>query len=335
MITGERIDEPGAPQPPTLGVFVPKADRVVESKITSLASKTAARELNNSAGRRIDTPVRKSFVRPMTPVSGPIAPLARIYSGGRGGMVAVKLYAALLWRCSAPPYSTEKPARAWATLLDLDDPEGNGARRIKDAMKKLAGEGLIRITENPGFPNTITLRDESGSGRAYQLPSTAYTFAKTNKAKPEVLARDLYFKIPGKLWTNGYIQELSGPAMVMLMIFLAEQAGEGERVWFSTEEFPKRYNISHKTRAAGTAELVERGLLKVKAESLASGPYSTTFDTRRRRKVYELTPMARAAGRDLVAEAAPVVSPKGKAGSAAASPPKKLRRLRKKAPAKD
>ncbi|MGB3353310.1 MAG: hypothetical protein WBB00_11100 [Mycobacterium sp.] len=258
---------------------------------TSSSALAVTRELIDTSARRVDPPVRKSFVRPMTNPAA-VAPLARVYSGGRSGVVAVKLYLALLWRCSAPPFETDKPARAWAAMLDLEDPEGKGARRIKQAMKALAEEKLIKITDQPGFPNLITLRDESGSGKLYELPSTAYTFAVKNKAKPDTLNSNMYFKVPQQLWRDGYIQCLSGPALVMLLILLAEKGGEGERVWFSTSEFPARYNISHKTRAAGTKELQAYGLLSVEAEALAGNSRSSTFDVKRRRKVYRLTPLA-------------------------------------------
>lgn len=268
-------------------------------------SLTAARELAESSRRRIDTPVRKSFVRPMSESGGPVAPLAQIYSGGRSGIVAVKLYLALLWRCSAPPYSTDKPARAWATLLDLEDPRGKGARRIKNAMKALADARLITLAEQAGYPNITTLLDESGSGRSYELPSTAYNFAKRNSASTGRLAENMYFKVSPRLWSEGYIQSMSGPALVMLLILLAEQAGAGTKVWFSTEEFPRRYNISHKTRAAGTRELRESGLLTVEAESLAANPRSSTFDSQRRRKVYRLTAPAQTVAPDNLADTAP------------------------------
>ena len=177
-------------------------------------------------------------------------------------------------------------------MLDLEDPEGKGARRIKMAMRTLADAKLIKVTEQPGFPNLITLRDESGSGKPYELPSTAYTFAKKNKAAATSLAANMYFKVPQQLWRDGYIQSLSGPALVMLLILLAEKGGEGQRVWFSTTEFPSRYNISAKTRATGTKELEAYGLLRVEAEALAGNPRSSTFDMKRRRKVYRLTPLA-------------------------------------------
>lgn len=262
----------------------------------SLESVAAARELAESSRRRIDAPVRKSFVRPRTSDAGPVAPLAQIYRGGRSGIVAVKLYLALLWRCSAEPFSTDKPARAWATLLDLDDPEGKGARRVKSAFRALADAKLIAVADQPGYPNVVTLLDESGSGRRYRLPSSAYSLAAQNAGRnaqqdDEVLS-NTYFKVPQQLWRKGYIQTLKGPGLVMLLILLAEQAGEGAEVWFSTAEFPSRYNVSHKTRAAGTTELVELGLLRVEAESIGIRNRSTTFDVKRRRKVYRLTPRA-------------------------------------------
>lgn len=258
----------------------------------SKLSLEAARELADSSGRRIDAPVRKAFVRPMTEAMGAEAPMAKIYSGGRSGVVALKLYLALLWRCSAPPFSTDKPARAWATMLDLEDPEDKGVRRIKAAMRTLADHNLIDLAGQAGYPNIVTLRDESGSGAPYGLPSSAYSYAKANSATNEELAAQTYFKVPQRLWTEGYLQTLKGPGLVMLLILLAEQGGEGVKIWFSTEEFPKRYNISHKTRAAGTKELVGMGLLTLERESLSADTQASVFDARRKRNVYRLTSIA-------------------------------------------
>ncbi|MBY6389261.1 hypothetical protein HG717_35965 (plasmid) [Rhodococcus erythropolis] len=306
MITVDAIEGAAAPQEYLLGTL-DELDDIASRRPTpevSPESLRAAREMIASAIRRIDPPLRKSFVRPMAPESDPIAPMSQIYRGGRSGVVALKLYLALVWRCSAPPFSTEKPARAWATLLDLDDPAGNGARRIKNAMKTLAAANLIEMTDNPGYPNVVTLLDESGSGRAYELPSTAYTFGQKNGLSKDRLAQDMYFKVPQRLWKFGYIQSMSGPALVMLLILLAEQGGTGATVWFSTEEFPTRYNISHKTRAAGTRELREMGLLVVRAESLSSSSVANTFDVQRRRKIYRLTDLAQTAPDEVKAASA-------------------------------
>lgn len=268
----------------------PQLENPAES--VSKDSLDAARALARSLGRRVDGPVRKSFVRPMTPEPGLVAPLSKIYSGGRSGTVAIKLYLALVWQCAAPPFSTDKPARAWATLLDLEDPPGKGARRIKDALRTLAEANLIRLQARPGYPNVVTLLDESGSGAAYELPSSAYNLAQRHGAEEERLTALRYFKVPPALWIQGHMQKLSGPGLVMLLILLTEKAGIGEKVWFSTEEFPKRYNISHKTRAAGTRELLSKGLLTVESQSLGPRPGASAFDMRRRRKVYRLTSIA-------------------------------------------
>ncbi|MGW5703884.1 hypothetical protein [Amycolatopsis japonica] len=259
----------------------PSAWLTLTTTSTSLDSLEAAKEQSEAVGRRRDIPVRKSFVRSMDGATP--APLAQIYAGGRGGLVAVKLYLALIWRCAAAEYETDKPARAWATLLDLEDPRGKGARRVSNAMKTLQEAKLITITAQDGRPNVTRLLVEDGSGGVYSPPSTAYQFSKT----PEQRRENMYFKIAGQLWLDGVFQELSGPATVMLLILLAEQADDPKKkIWFSTSEFPKRYRISHKTRANGTAELVARGLLKTEREPLS--PKASVFETVRKRTIYRL-----------------------------------------------
>ena len=209
--------------------------------------------------------------------------MSQIYAGGRSGLVAIKVYLALIWRCSAAPFSTDKPARAWATLLDLPDPAGKGARRISNALRTLSASKLIRLTEQDGRPNLVTLVNETGSGTDYAIPSTAHQFAKT----PQQKAEHLYFKISPSYWTSGEFQALSGPATVLLLILLAEQA-ETREVWWSTEQFPLRYHISHKTRADGTRELRNRGLLVTRRQSLSSRDKDSIFDDRRMRTIYRL-----------------------------------------------
>jgi len=252
----------------------------------------AAIEVDGAAVRRRATPVRKSFVRSETGEPAPLSKLVTI--GGRGGAVAIRLYLALLWRCSSDPYDTDKPARAWATLLDLEDPETKGTRRIAGALKTLEGMNLIRI-QREASRNVITLLDESGDGREYELPSTAYHHA--NRAGgPEAAKRHRYFKISSQWWIDGDLQDVSTPGLIMLLILMAEQAsdskqfeegGIGKRIWFSTEKFAEWYAISAKSRSAGTKELEARGLLKIQREALPDVPGST-FARRRYRNIYRL-----------------------------------------------
>lgn len=260
----------------------------------SAETRDIARELDNVTRRRRATPVRKIFVRSYGDDPAPLSQLVRV--GGRGGAVAIRLYLALLWRCSSPPFNTDKPARAWALLLGLEDPEGKGALRISAALKTLETANLITVSRLPGR-NVVTVLDESGDGSDYQLPSTEYFLAARRGSNGEDAARrNLYFKISSRWWTEGDLQTLSGPALVMLLILLAEQGGDqkladeggvGRPVWWATQVFPTRYHVSHKTRAAGTQELVTRGLLIIEREALPDVPGSA-FARRRYRNIYKL-----------------------------------------------
>lgn len=260
----------------------PRPDRVTAPP----AALEAAREIDSSTLRRRATPVRKSFLRSDSDL--PTA-LTRVYrSGGRGGQVALKLYLALLWRCSSPPFQTSKPARAWATLIGLEDPGGNGQRRVNAALRTLQNALLIQVTYTPGVGNTVSLLDESGDGTPYKLPSTEYARAPKGPAGEAQRRRNTYFKVPSRLWTEGDIQSLSGPGLVMLLILLAEQADTADSVWFATDLFPARYRISPNVRAQGTTELQQRGLLVVDREALPEVPGSV-FARRRFRNKYRLT----------------------------------------------
>lgn len=268
---------------PVTALLWPHRDRVTAPGW----SLEAARELDEMSARRRAIPVRKIFVRSDTDTA---PPLSRLYqAGGRGGLVAIQLYLGLVWVCSAPPYRTNRPGRSWAMLLGLEDPEGKGVRRIAAASKALQRARLISVTYEPGRGNTTTILDESGNGDDYLLPSTQYIKAAPGPRGEEQRRRNTYLKIPTQLWTRGEIQSLSGPGLVMLLILLAEDSGPGgDPVWFSTTAFPARYRISHKTRAAGTKELQDRGLLDVERQALPDVP-GTVFTRRRYRNLYRLT----------------------------------------------
>jgi len=189
-------------------------------------------------------------------------------TGGYWSVVSLlKLLLGLIWRCSQPPYETDKPTRAWATLLGLPDPAGKGARRVAAAAKALAAYDLVTITPQAGHPNLITLLQENQTAKPYEPPGDAY-FRAERLEQPVERDRHVYFLVNTRLWTEGHIQSMSGAALMMLLILLAERGGEGLEVWFSTEAFPNRYHLSGKTRTIGTRELVDRQLLWVERRSL-------------------------------------------------------------------
>lgn len=259
----------------------------VAPPVGSDLSRRAAAEIDYTSGRRDATPVRKSFVRSEDVKQVP--PALQLYRGGRSGIVPLKLYLALIWRCSAPPYSTSRPARAWATLLDLEDPAGRGARRVRDALVKLEGARLVKLTHRGGESPEVELLREDGSLKEYQPPADAYAKALVNQRSKTVVSRHRYFKVNSDLWLEGNLQALSGPALVMLLFILGEQGGEGKAVWFSTTAFAARYGISPATRTKGVRELEERGLLDVEKESLPPHEGAEVFGRRRIRHLYRLT----------------------------------------------
>ena len=186
------------------------------------------------------------------------------------------------------------PARKWAELLGLADPTAKGARRITHALQTLADNQLIRLDKVHGEATKVTLLDESGDGSAYELPSTAYS--------RHGLKRDLYFKVSGKLWTSGDLQQLSASGLAMLLILL-EEGGyrpsenpmkalhlfpKGRDIWFTTENFPARYGISASMRSRGTKELEEADLLETTRMPVGPPGVFLSFTTEKVRKVYTL-----------------------------------------------
>lgn len=269
------------------------------------AALKAAQEISESSRRRLNIPVRKSFVRA---AEGDLPPMTAVYRGGRSGVVALKLYLGVIWRCAQPPYETDKPTRAWATLLGLPDPSTKGARRIAAAAKTLADRDLLTIVGQAGHPNILSLLQEDRSGDPYEPPGDAYFRADRFKQFEE-RDRHVYFLINTRLWTEGHIQSMSGAALVMLLILLAERGGDRHEVWFSTKAFPERYQISENTRAAGTRELIDRNLLWIERRPLPINGSNSVFEPNRYRNVYHLKNAALAA-RDSEAESSPKVGSK-------------------------
>jgi hypothetical protein len=230
-------------------------------------------EIDESSGRRRSVPVRAAFARDMKETKG--APMGNLIAiGGRGGEVLLKLHAALIWRSSAKPFATKLSARKWAELLALPDPAKNGARRITDALRTLADHRLIAVEQRRGEPPIVTLLREDGSGQTYSVPRGA--------------GGDYYFQIPAQLWTTGQLQKLKAPGLAMLMAVLADQESSGAPVWWSTTRFPGRYGLSPATRARGTRELQEAGLLVVERKLMPPTP-GKSFSVDRVRNIYRVS----------------------------------------------
>lgn len=244
------------------------------------SSLAAARSLAEGSGPRKEIPVRRAFVNALENPKSGAAPLAQLVArGGRGGLVPLKLYLALIWRCAAEPFSTVISARKWAELLALPDPETLGARRIAKALDVLEDLELVTLTRRRGNSTRITLLDESGTGEPYTLPigrSGKYT----------------YFKVPTQLWVEGYIQEMSASGLAMLLVLLEGRNRGGEPTWWSTNAFPSRYGLTSTVRSRGTSELVRYGLLSVNKRAVSD---IADFRALRVRNTYQLVGPAKPA----------------------------------------
>ena len=251
--------------------FVSDSGAKVPKSSLSPAAQTEVTWLLNSSGRRTTTPVRKAFVR--TDDSQVVPPLAQIVATrGRGGAVALKLYLGLLRRSSAAPYDTNLAARRWAALLDLQEPNTLGARRVTDAVKRLEQLRLVSVAPSRGEASAITLLCEDGSGRGYSLPSTP---GKDRR----------YLQLPDPLW-EGTLQRMTGPGLAMLLVLLAEPASSRDGMWWSVENFPEWYRLSASMRAKGTNELVALGLLRVSKRKLDTPKGGNGDERDRVRNIY-------------------------------------------------
>src|SRR5205823_14327958 len=109
----------------------------------------------------------------------------------------------LLWIAANPPHDTTFPSRAWAELLDLDDPGHRGARRVQEAVAWLETNRFLRSEKIPGLPSRLYLLNEAGTGQPYEHPAKS---------------KQPYVTLPTSFWTKGWIAVLTGSAVAILLI---------------------------------------------------------------------------------------------------------------------
>lgn len=247
-----------------------------------------SRQYAESVARRVhdrNAPVRWSFVMCFGDDSPP-SPMVRMLRGGRGGVVRLKLYLSFLWFAAAPPHDVTYPARAWAGLIGLDDPEGNGARRISDAIVWLEREGFVTLERRPGQPSRVILATEDGSGDPYELPGATVDRLQTAEVVGDQLHRHYYLQLPSEFWTKGWMATLSAPALAMLLVLLTEQAdkAKSQELWIAPSESDRRMGIAEETRSRGLRELEKVGLVTQHRRPISRD----VFDFRRLRNTYTL-----------------------------------------------
>lgn len=209
--------------------------------------------------KRDTCPVRRSFVERElgSPALTPLASLLRTQTstGGRGGALRISLLLTLIWVIARPPYSTSRVAAYWAELLGRDDPRGEGARAVRDALHEIADRDFVELRSS-GAQTSITLRNEAaplgedGEPTPYEPP----------------YSKDAYLQVPRTFWSEGLAGELSGAGVAMYLCALAMTRSEDPEFFISSGYFEDRYCISRSSRKRGLAELVERGILTFTVE---------------------------------------------------------------------
>jgi len=234
-----------------------------------------------------EAPVRYGFIsreRADLPAP-PLMRLLRGERGGSGGSVRIGLLLSMLWFVHDDP-TIVFPARAWASLLGLEGPEVQGARRIKTALRWLDNNGFIQLETGPGRDAVVHLLEDTGSGRRYELPGATYRRLKGNAA---AAAPHRYIRLPRELWTHGWLSVMSGPAITMLLILWLESGREvvSERppwVWLSPKMAEERYALSEETRLKGARELTNLGLINTARRAVSP----ESFEFRRGRNVHQI-----------------------------------------------
>jgi hypothetical protein len=205
------------------------------------------------------------FVR--SEAAGAVPPLATMIRGGRGGEVRLKLYLTMVLIAARHPHDIKQvPARTWADMLGLADPEGLGARRVSDALQWLAKNNFIHLASRRGTPPTVTLRSALGDNTPFRR------------------GIGVYLGVPIGLWEQYWITRLSGTGLAMLLVLLDLQGGKTKSK-SNPPSLPgpkrRRYGLSDATWTRGRHELERLGLLTVKKT-----PQGEVFDWRRMRNTY-------------------------------------------------
>lgn len=195
-------------------------------------------------------------------------PVARMNRGGRGGEVRLKLYLTLVLVAARPPHALKQqiPANVWARMLDLDDPDGLGARRVANALRWLGKNGFIDLSARRGAPPGVKLLSATGNRKAF------------------VRGSGIYVGVPIGLWKYGWINRLSGSGLALLIVLLDLQGGKR----FSAASPPSlpgplrdRYGLSDDTWTRASKQLVDLGLL-----TKNKVPQGRDLDWRRVRNTY-------------------------------------------------
>ena len=223
------------------------------------AAERIARRLGSKGNRVRACPIRREFLLRSEPDRA-VPPMIRMLRGGtggrggQGGEVRLKLYLSVLWFASGDGHAVAWQASHWADLLALPDRDTKGKRRIQEAFAWLHTNGFVIVEHRPGKHPNVTVLHETGSGATYTKPGSS---AATGGAPS-------YRKLAPEWWTNGWLAQLSGAAIVTWLAYQDESGIRSDFVWLTPQQSSFRYGLSIDTRKKGLKELRNAGLVEHK-----------------------------------------------------------------------
>jgi hypothetical protein len=194
----------------------------------------------------------------------PLPALAELMQGG--GEVRLKVMLTTLMMATKPPHTRKVTSKDLAAMLNLNDPDAAGARRVNKAFGDLEELSLVRRNREPGYVPGTTVLDPAGSGKEW---------SDLKLSRP-------YITLPIALWRRGWFIALSGRAIAILIILRELTHGRVKNGTWVDGIRKRQYGLSDDTWTRGTRELREAGLLDVREEVFSSQGEP------RRRNVYTL-----------------------------------------------
>ena len=73
-----------------------------------------------------------------------------------------------------------------------------------------------------------------------------------------------YRQLSPEWWTNGWLAQLSGAAVITWLAYQDESGKESDFVWLTPDQSSQRYGLSIDTRKKGLRELRDAGLMEHK-----------------------------------------------------------------------
>ncbi|MEU9646362.1 hypothetical protein [Streptomyces sp. NPDC048188] len=227
-----------------------------------VASPAETREALLERSARDFAPIRRAFVQKKRDEADRSSRLAEFVTNGDVRGLRAYLFIIAVTSAETPEsgWSTTLPGGVWARAFGTTENATPASARtaVTKVLKRLKERRLITYERPKGtWDIQVTLLREDGSLDPYTRPGNQN--------------RDAYLKIPFELWRTGLIDQLSLPALAMLLTASCEPA------FFElpTERMKDWYGWSPDTAERGFRELAKEGVLQVH-KTYITAPLSPT-----------------------------------------------------------